>query len=419
MRAEILATGDEIRTGALVDSNSAYIADALEQEGIEVTRHHAVGDDLEVLVTVITEIGQRADVVLVTGGLGPTEDDLSTAAAAEAAGVGLVLDTRALAEVEAFFLKRGRPMSASNRKQAMFPEGARCLYNPIGTAPGFQMAIGRATFFFMPGVPNEMHRMLNEQVLPQLQSMRGQARIHRLTGIVSSFGLPESAVGEKVAGIHDLFPDIKLGLRAKFPEIQVKLYLNTDDENRGRRTLADATQWVARQLGIHVFSLQERSMAQEVGALLQQRHATLALAESCTGGMMANWLTNTAGSSAYFLFSAVTYSNESKIKVLGVSEQTLAQFGAVHEETARQMARGARRVSGATFGLATTGIAGPGGGSPEKPVGTICIGLDSPVRTESRALTLSFGQRLMNKRLFAMLALDLLRRTLLEADQTG
>jgi nicotinamide-nucleotide amidase len=414
MRAEILATGDEIRTGALVDSNSAYIADVLEQDGIEVTRHQAVGDDLQTLVEVILEIGRRADVAVVTGGLGPTEDDLSTAAAARAAGVGMVMDPRALEEIDAFFRKRGRPMTESNRKQAFFPEGARCLYNPIGTAPGFQITIGDATFFFLPGVPNEMRRMLHEQVLPQLKSMRGAARSYRLAGIVSTFGLPESAVGEKVAGIHDAFPGIKLGLRAKFPEIQVKLYLNTSDETQGRQTLAAATQWVTEQLGVHVFSLRERSMAEEVGHLLRQRHATLALAESCTGGLVANWLTDSPGASDYFLFSAVTYSNASKINVLGVSEQTLAQCGAVHEETARQMALGARRVAGATFGLATTGIAGPAGGSPEKPVGTICIGLDSPTETRSRAFTLSFGQRLMNKRIFAMLALDFLRRTLLE-----
>ncbi len=412
MQAEILATGDEIRTGALVDSNSAHIAELLEQNGVEVTRHLAVGDDLATLVAVLKEIGQRVDVAVVTGGLGPTQDDLSAEAAAQAAGVLLVPDARALEEIEAFFHKRGRPMSASNRKQAYFPEGARCLYNALGTAPGFQMRIGRCTFFFLPGVPHEMRAMLNEQVLPALHALQGTMPQFRLTRVVSTFGLPESIVGERVAAISSAFPDIKLGLRAKFPEIQVKLYLSCNDAAQGEARLADAVRWAQERLVPNVFSVRERTMAAEVGELLRQRGATLAVAESCTGGLIANWLTNTAGSSDYFLFSAVVYANESKVRVLGVSEETLARMGAVDEETARQMAEGVRRVAGATYGLATTGIAGPGGGSAEKPVGTICSALAGPEETISRRLALSFGQRLMNKQMFAMLALDLLRRYL-------
>ena len=412
MRAEIVATGDEIRTGALVDSNSAYLADLLELNGIEVVRHHAVGDDMEVLVNLFTEIGRRADIAMVTGGLGPTQDDLSSAAAAQAAGVDLVEDQRALEEIEAFFQRRGRPMNPSNRKQALFPEGASVLYNRMGTAPGFQVKIGGCAFSFMPGVPNEMRTMFEEQVLPPLQDAQGKGRQFRLVRVVSTFGLPESAVGEKVAALTEQFPDIKLGLRAKFPEIQVKLYLNATDETQGRQRLAKAEQWVGGQLQPYVFSYEERTMAAEVGALLVERGATLALAESCTGGLVANWVTNTPGSSGFFLFSAVTYANNAKMKVLGVQEETLTRCGAVAEETARQMADGARSAAGATYGLATTGIAGPDGGTEEKPVGTICIGLSTPEETLSRKLTLSFGRRLMNKRLFAMLALDLLRRHL-------
>lgn len=412
MRAEVLATGDEIRTGALVDSNSAYIAEHLEQCGIEVARHHAVGDDLSVLVTILTEIGNRADVAIVTGGLGPTQDDLSAEAAARAADVEMVLDQRALSDIEAFFTKRGRAMSASNRKQAYFPRGARCLYNSMGTAPGFQLKIGGCTFFFLPGVPAEMHTMFTEQVLEHLRTMLGQTHQFRGSRVVSTFGLPESTVGEMVNSITTVFPDIKLGLRAKFPEIQVKLYLNGSDEQKVQQRLAEAVQWTENQLTPNVFSTQGRTLAAEVGELLKQRSATLAIAESCTGGLVANWITNTAGSSDYFLFSAVTYSNQSKAKVLGVLEETLQDRGAVDEETARQMANGARKIAGATFGLATTGIAGPGGGSEEKPVGTICLGLATPEQTLSRRFTINFGRRLSNKQLFAMLALDFLRRHL-------
>jgi nicotinamide-nucleotide amidase len=412
MQAEILATGDEIRTGALVDSNSAHIAGLLEQNGIEVTRHHAVGDDLTTLIAILREIGGRADVAVVTGGLGPTQDDLSSEAAAQAAGVELMLDPRALQDIEAFFGRRGRPMSDSNRKQAYFPQGARCLYNALGTAPGFAMAIGRCTFYFLPGVPTEMKAMLEEQVIPSLLSAMGAGRQFRLIRVVSTFGLPESVVGERVAGVESAFPGVKLGLRATFPEIQVKFYLNTADQTIGEQTLNNAVQWAVARLQPNVFSTQERTLAAEVGEMLRQQGATLALAESCTGGLVADWLTNTPGSSDYFLFSAVVYANASKMSVLGVSEETLASRGAVDEETAVQMAQGARRIAGATYGLATSGIAGPSGGSPEKPVGTICIGLATPTESTSRRLVLSFGQRGMNKRLFAMLALDLLRRHL-------
>lgn len=412
MIAEILATGDEIRTGTLVDSNSAYIAERLEQQGVEVTRHHCVGDALDGLAEVIQEISRRADLAVVTGGLGPTLDDRTAEALALAAGQPLELDAQALIQIEQFFKKLGRPCAPSNRKQAMIPNGAACLYNPIGTAPGFSIKINRCTFFCVPGVPPEMHRMLAEKVLPQVESMQGGPRQFSLLETLSTFGLPESVVGEKVVEVEQLFPSITLGLRAKFPEIQVKLYLRTADKERGRQQLAEASQWVRQQLGARVFSEGGQSMAAAVGQLLRVRRATLALAESCTGGLMANWITNTAGSSNYFLLSAVTYHNEAKVDALGVSMDTLIQKGAVDEATACQMAEGARHMGKATFGLATTGIAGPSGGSPEKPVGTVCIALATPEQTISRTYNFHLGQRLMNKRIFAMTALDMLRRHL-------
>jgi nicotinamide-nucleotide amidase len=414
MIAEILATGDEIRTGALVDSNSAFAAELLEQHGVVVTRHHSVGDDLTTLVDVIAEISRRADVAVVTGGLGPTVDDRTVEAAARVAGVQLNLDPRAMADIENFFNKRGRPCSDSNRKQAMIPQGAVCLYNPIGTAPGVRLTINNCIFFFLPGVPVEMKQMLSEQVLPQVMTLQGHARQYSLVRTISTFGLPESLVGEKIANLNDHFPEITLGLRAKLPEIQVKLYLRTADESAGQKKLAAADKWVSDKLGPCVFSHQGRPMAEEIGNLLLARNATLALAESCTGGLVANWITNTSGSSDYFLFSAVTYHNAAKVTVLGVSENTLKEKGAVDEETARQMARGARQVGRSTYGLAITGIAGPGGGSDEKPVGTVCLALVTPAQTLSKRFCFSFGQRLANKRIFAMAALDMLRRYLLD-----
>jgi competence/damage-inducible protein CinA-like protein len=413
MLAEILATGDEIRSGALVDSNSAYVAEKLETIGIPVTRHICVGDDMEALVSIFKEISKRADICVATGGLGPTTDDLSSEAAALAVDQPQIMDPRALADIEAFFRDRKREMTDSNKKQAMLPQTAEAMYNPIGTAPGFCMKINMCTFFFLPGVPPEMKRMLSREVLPRIQKMPGAFRGHCLVRSISTFGLTESVTGEKVADLALDYPDIKLGLRAKFPEIHVKLYLNGTDLSGMQKRLASASEWVENRLGRYVLSTEGDSLQAVVGDLLRQYRATLAVAESCTGGRIANWLTDVPGSSDYFLFSGVTYSNTAKTKILGVASDVLKRYGAVHEETARAMAAGARRVSGATYGIATTGIAGPGGGSDDKPVGTVCIALATPNRVVGRRLFFPFGQRSMNKTIFGMAALDMLRKELL------
>jgi nicotinamide-nucleotide amidase len=414
MKAELLATGDEIRSGALVDSNSAYIAERLEENGIEVLRHTSVGDDLATLVSTLREVARRVDVAVVTGGLGPTSDDRSAEAAAGAAGVKLVLDEDALANVESFFRKFNRPMTASNRKQAMLPQGSTILHNPVGTAPGFSLAIETCRFFFLPGVPYEMKQMLNAHVIPAVNALQGDAAMHSRVKTITTFGLPESLAGEKVAGVEAAFPGIQLGLRANFPQIQVKLYGREKTAEMLDQRLADAGNWAIERLGKHVISENGERMEAVVGKLLMERAATIALAESCTGGLLAHWLTNVAGSSDYFLFSGVTYSNRAKMDVLAVNPDTLDTYGAVHEETAREMADGARRVAGATYGLSTSGIAGPDGGTGDKPVGTVCIGFSGPDGAYGKRYYFPFGKRLMNKKIFAMAALDLLRKELLK-----
>ncbi len=411
--AEILATGEEIRTGALVDSNSAYIAEQLELAGLKVVRLNGVGDELDRLTAVLKEIGNRADVCVVTGGLGPTVDDLSAQAAADAAGVGLHPDPAALASIEDFFRRRNRPMNPSIHKQAMLPAGAEVLFNPVGTAPGFQLMIGRCGFFFLPGVPFEMKRMLADQVLPRIEGMLGGRRDVRRIKTLSCFGLTESLTGERLEGLGKQFPDVQLGLRARFPEIQVKLYASGADETRVSAALDQAAVWARERLGDLVFSDSGEPMEAVVGRLLRGRNASLAVAESCTGGLISHWLTEVPGSSDYFRLAAVTYANEAKTRVLGVAEETLARCGAVHADTVRDMADGVRRLAGATYGIATSGIAGPTGGSAEKPVGTVCIGLAGPGPVLGYQFHFNYGRRSMNKQMFAMKALDVLRRELL------
>ncbi len=417
MLAEVLSTGDEVLTGAVVDSNSAHIAEKLCEAGLEVSRHNCVGDELERLRAVILEIAARADIAVVTGGIGPTFDDLTSAAMAAAAGVELVFDPVADESIRRFFEARGRQSSSADQKQAMLPKGSICLPNPVGTAPGFQLQVGRCCFFCLPGVPSEMVRMLDEAVLPRIRKLQGGAKETRVLKTMCLFGLPEAVVSERLAGFEQALPGIKFGLRASFPVIQIKLYIHGENLSHVQKQVQSAVDWVLERLGQWIFSTEGETMEEAIGRLLKERSQTLAVAESCTGGLISNLLTNVPGSSAYFLFSAVTYSNQAKQDLLGVAPETLSAHGAVDEATVREMAVGVRRFSGATYGLATSGIAGPEGGTDHKPVGTICIGIATPTETRSKRYVLSFGSRSRNKTIFTMAALETLRRELLGSEQ--
>ena len=409
MQAEILSTGDEVRSGAVVDTNAAYIAEALESHGIDVQRHVCVGDDVAIIAGELRAIAPRADLALVTGGLGPTADDVTAAAAARAGGVPLVERPEALAQVERFFKSRGLAMSSANRKQAWLPQGAAVLENHDGSAPGFRMAIGGCRFFFLPGVPREMRAMLSRHVLGDMSPAQiAGGGVHRID-VLTTFGLPESVVGEKLKDLALPGQSVRIGLRVRFPEIHVRIYSHADGPDGLQKSVRPVMEAIKRRLGKRVVSTRGAGMAEVLGSMLQERGATLALAESCTGGLMAKQLTDIAGSSGFFLLSAVTYANAAKTAVLNVSPATLERFGAVHEATAREMADGARRAAGADYALSTTGIAGPGGGTPEKPVGTVCIGLATPHHTAAFRYVLPFGDRDLNRRVFAATAFDRLR----------
>ncbi len=413
MIAEVLATGDEIITGSVTDTNSAYISEKLEETGILVVRHCCAGDDMDTLVSLFKETGSRADIAVVTGGLGPTLDDITSEAAAKAAGVALFQDKAALKSIEDYFKPKKRTISESNFKQALLPEGAECIPNPAGTAPGFVQTIGKCRFFFLPGVPLEMYSMFSESVLPEIEQIHGNNRLFNRVKIISVFGLPESTVGERLHGITQDFPEIKPGLRAVFPEIHVKLYGRGKDSRYLDECIEQATERILKKIGKNVFSVDGNSMQAEVGKLLNEKKSTIAIAESCTGGLISHWLTNVPGSSTYFHFSGVTYSNQAKINVLGVTSETINEYGAVHEKTVKEMADGVRRITGATYGLATSGIAGPTGGTEDKPVGTVCIGIASPDSIKSFSYCFTFDSRIKNKEIFAMTALEILRRELL------
>jgi nicotinamide-nucleotide amidase len=413
MIAELLSTGDEVCQGTIVDSNAAHIAAALADAGIKISRHTCVGDDLESLTAVILEIATRADIAVVTGGLGPTMDDLTAEAAALAAGVPLLENASALAGIAEFFKRFSRSMSPSDHKQALLPQGAVPMMNFRGTAPGFWMAVNGCRFYFLPGVPVEMAHMLAAAVIPDILAQSGSDGAVLLTRSVSVFGVPEARINDNLKHFKDLHPNVRIGTIARFPAIYVKLSTIGHGSGDPDRDLENAHAWVMAQIGDHLFSSAGQTMEETVGQLLRQKGATLAVAESCTGGLISDWITNVAGSSAYFLLSAVTYANSAKTDLLGVSEDTIAAFGAVSEETAMQMAEGVKRISGADYGVSVTGIAGPSGATEGKPVGCVCIGIAGPKGVFSRKHQSPFKDRLYNKQIFAMSALDLLRRELL------
>ncbi|MBU1171033.1 MAG: CinA family nicotinamide mononucleotide deamidase-related protein [Proteobacteria bacterium] len=412
MNIEIISTGEELLYGSIEDENGAYIARSLVENGFDIGRHSCVGDDLPHLTNMFKEADGRAQVVIVTGGLGPTLDDRTRSAVAGAFGKRLCFSKLAEKSVNDFFKKRGKDVPESNKSQMTLPDGAVCLENTVGTAPGFSFHTGNSLFYFLPGVPSEMRHMMASHVIPGLVSLNRERRDFFFLRAVSHFGISEAEVDMRLSGLENAFPGIKLGLRAVFPVIHVKLYARGGDTSGLNEQLQSAQDWVLDRTGDYAFSTEDRSLAEEVGLSLIRHKKTLALAESCTGGLISHMLTQVAGSSEYFLFSGVTYSNQSKVRILGVPEELLHDFGAVSEQTVSSMAERARIISGADFGLATSGIAGPGGGSTDKPVGTVFIGLSSQKGTRTIGFKQDYGEREKNKTAFAMTALDFLRREL-------
>lgn len=419
MIAHILSTGDEVLLGDIVDTNSAFLCRVLKEIGIKVQQISAVGDAVDAIASTLYDISLQADICLVTGGLGPTQDDLTALACAKAAKDKLELDLNAVASMESYFAKKGFQLTRDNQKQALLPTSSNVLVNNNGTAPGFYITINQCLFFFMPGVPSEMKMMFEKEVktvLIRQFALNDTILIERLT----VFGLPESKVGSRLRGFESKFPGIRLGFRANFPVIEVKLILSyTYEENeKAHADIAAAKQWAIDQLENKVVSKQGLTLAQEVGRLLTLQKKTLAIAESCTGGLISNMVTNVAGSSDYFVFSGVTYSNDAKINILKVQKKTIIDYGAVHEKTALEMAQGAKDCSGADFAISTTGVAGPGGGTREKPVGMVCIGLAGPSVSLAKTYRFLFDDRGDNKKMFAVMALELLRRHLVLLTET-
>jgi nicotinamide-nucleotide amidase len=367
MSAAILSIGTELTRGEIVNTNASWLAAELTALGFNVPETVTIDDDPARIAQALTRLAERNQVIVATGGLGPTTDDLTTAAVAQALGVSLVRDAASLEAIRERFRAVGRVMSPSNEKQADFPEGATVLANPVGSAPGFAVMLGACRAFFMPGVPGEMRRMFEGHVAPAILPLAPRLTFQRR---LKTFGLPESVVGEKLAGIEAEYRGVVLGYRAHFPEIEVKV-LATAESREGARALADrAAGEVRERLADVIYGEENDTFPQVVGSMLAARGLRLAVAESCTGGLLGHLLTSEPASE-YFVADAVTYANSAKINLLGVSEDDLRTHGAVSQVVAVAMAEGVRKRCDVEIGVSITGIAGPSGGTAEKPVGLV------------------------------------------------
>jgi nicotinamide-nucleotide amidase len=364
-----LSIGDELLCGEVVDTNQSHIAGRLFESGLRAARHLMVADDEPAIVAALRELSREHDAVVVTGGLGPTADDVTAAAAASAAGVPLEHFPEAQENLTRFSRRIAGGLHPANDRQAFLPQGSALIPNPVGTACGFRVRIGAAECYFMPGVPFEMKPMLEATVLPELVNRAGA--VPQLRTTMKLFGIPEATAGAELAGVIPEGAAVQLGYCVKFPEVHLILRTPTNRRDQHEAAVAAVTERLSR----HLFARDEETLDSLLAELFRATGRTLALAESCTGGLIAARVTQTAGSSAWFLEGAVTYSNEAKSRMLGVPASLIEAHGAVSEEVAQAMAEGARRESGADLAVSVTGIAGPEGGSAEKPVGTVFIAL--------------------------------------------
>jgi nicotinamide-nucleotide amidase len=417
MKAEVLTIGDELLRGEIVDSNKSFLSERLLTLDIETRWHSSVRDDPPDMTDAFHRAAQRAEIVLVSGGLGPTRDDLTAEVLAQSFGRKLVQDPAALETIRAFFRSVGREMTENNAKQALFPEGAEVLPNPIGTAPGFMVEERGTLFFCMPGVPRELMRMMDEQVLPRVARRTGaSSQVVRAT-LLRTFGMGESALDAELADIAQ-GGGVSLGFRTAFPDNYLRPVARAAIAAEADALLAETCRAIRERLGALVYGEGDETLEAVVGRLLREQKRTVAVAESCSGGLVAQKLTDVPGSSAYFKGGVVAYANSAKRDLLGVPPDLLDRYGAVSDEVVRAMAEGARARFRTDLAVATTGIAGPGGGSPDKPLGLVHIALADADRTHADHFVFPLD-RTRHRILSSQVALDWLRRALLGLELVG
>jgi nicotinamide-nucleotide amidase len=414
MKAEIIAVGSELLTPDRVDTNSLFLTARLNQLGIEVTRKTVVGDDLAPLRNAFDEAAKRAELIIASGGLGPTEDDRTRDAVADLLGRKLARDPAVMSKIEARFRQLGRRMSEVNARQAMVPEGATVLENDRGTAPGLWLESSGRIVILLPGPPHELKAMFSAQVEPRLARLATGVRL--VARELRVAGMGESDVDQRIAPIYTRHEDVQTTILTAPGEIQIHLRIWSKDIPAAERQLQGIQESIVLTLGEAVFTTAGESMEEVVARELTMHHATIATAESCTGGLLAERLTRISGSSAYFLGGVVSYSNTLKSAWVDVPAEIIESRGAVSSEVAVALADGIRRRTGATLGVGITGVAGPSGGTPEKPVGTVHVAIADASGSKERGVHYP-GERDRIRWQASQTAMDLVRRYFLYASQ--
>jgi nicotinamide-nucleotide amidase len=409
MTAEIISVGDELLNGMTVNTNATFIAEVLMKLGFSVQRISAVGDCEAHIIEALERAGQQGDAAVITGGLGVTHDDITRKAAARFFNKELVFSQNVSERIEAFLKGRGRKLSAVNREQAMVLKDTGMIDNPVGLAPGFVISKNKCTYFFLPGVPSEMKQMMEKSVVPELNKWGLNPPVP--PRILKTTGISESALFSKLIDFQKLFPEIRLAYLPETPGVKLRLSVSDPRAENQEDAIEKAFDYIQNRAGNYIYGEDETEIEQAVADLLFKKKLTIAVAESCTGGLISHKLTQISGSSQYFNRGVVAYSNEAKMEILNIPHKTIEKHGAVSRETALAMALGIRKISETEIGLSVTGIAGPGGGTPEKPVGLVYIGYADSKRIVAEEHHF-LRDRWWNKERTAVTALDLVRRVL-------
>jgi len=410
MKAEIISIGDELLLGQVIDTNSAWIGQELNKLGVQVHHKSTIGDAREVLLKTLSESAKHSDIIVMTGGLGPTKDDLTKHILCEFFETKLVQNDAVLAWVQSIFSKRNLPMLQSNNEQALVPESCEVLWNRNGTAPGMYFLQNGKAFISMPGVPFEMKCIFEEEVIPKLKKQFSFPSIIHRTLLTASIG--ESFLAKKIANIEDALPaHIKLAYLPSVGAVRLRLSAYGNNTESLALELNPIVDSLYHTIGEYIFGEEEETLAQVVGKLLQQNNKTVATAESCTGGYLAHMITSIAGSSAYYKGSILAYDNAIKENILQVDASILLQHGAVSEACVKAMATHVRTLMQTDYAIATSGIAGPTGGTDEKPVGTVWIAIATPEHCFAKVFNMGDHRGRTIERT-ALMGLDLLRKEL-------
>jgi len=416
MKAHIITIGDEILLGNTLNTNAAYIGEQLFEINIPVLKTSVVGDANPSILNELKIAAQSADLILVTGGLGPTHDDVTRKSIIDFFETELVENQEVLDDINTLFKKRNREVTSVNVDQAKVPKIAEIIRNQLGTAPGYWIENEEKIYVVMPGVPYEMESMIETTVIPRLIEKLGDEQKIFLKKVLLTTGIPESTLYERLGNLDELLQDAKLAFLPNLFGVKLRLSVEGENEEELKNKLIEVEQRIRSKAGRFIYSSGDDQLEEVIGKLLLERELKIATAESCTGGLIGNMLTNVSGSSKYFERGVICYSNAAKVEILKVNEDVLAEHGAVSMEVAMQMAEGVKSTSGADVGLATTGIMGPTGASADKPVGLVYIGYcDEKVCTAKKY---QFGDdRLLNKQRTTQAAMEFVRRQLLGISQ--